>query len=288
MGSGGGSKMTSNTYSQPPAYVARALKSAMPRAQELYGMGGPKYFPGETLAPMSKASTDALDLIEARARAGSPVTREAQGLLQSTLRGDYLDANPWLDATYEKALGAVRSAVDSKYGLAYRTGSGAEANAFVSGAAGLATDIYGGNYQSERDRMMTALGLVPEISGLDYKDMQALADVGGVRDTRAQQEIDDAKARWDYEQQMPYNIYDWYLSALQGHAVGSNKATTSSGTTGGMSQAGRAAVSGVGGGLSGAAAGAAVGSAVPGVGTAIGAIVGGILGAGAGAGGVYI
>lgn len=72
-----------------------------------------------------------------------------QGLL-ATIRGDYLNANPWLDATYQKAANQVLPGIEGYFSRAGRTGSASAADALSNAASKLATDIYGGNYARER------------------------------------------------------------------------------------------------------------------------------------------
>lgn len=269
MGSGGGASKQSTSVSTPYWLVPHNME-ILRESQKLWGTGGPEPYPNSRVADLSPETTQALGLLKQRALDGSPITRSSQGLLDATLRGDYLNANPYLDATYNRAVGAVRSAVDSKYGLGWRSGSGAEANAFVSGAGQLADSIYGGNYQAERGRQMAALGLAPQLAGMDYADLDRLAMVGGAWDQRAQALKDDEVARWNEAQQRPYAALDWYADKVLG-LNSSFRESTTTGTAPGKNRAAGAAT--------GALGGAAMGTAIyPGIGTAVGAIAGGLIG----------
>ena len=104
--------------------------------------------------------------------------------LRDTISGANLHGNPYLDATFSDASSAVTDQfnnqvlpnIAAQFAMAGRgdpTGQNLQGNA-VSTAAGNLTDslaslsnqIYGGNYQSERDRQMQALGQMGQLFGL--------------------------------------------------------------------------------------------------------------------------
>lgn len=86
-----------------------------------------------------------------------------QGLL-STIRGDYLNANPYLDATYQRAAAQVLPGVEGYFSRAGRTGSNSAANALGDTSVKLATDIYGQNYARERGLQNSAILNAPSFS----------------------------------------------------------------------------------------------------------------------------
>lgn len=129
--------------------------------------------------------------------------------LGKVVAGDYLNANPYLDATFNQASKGVTKAyndvvipgITSRFGLSGRSGSPAEAYG-VSGAqqnlgdslSGLATQIYGGNYANERQLQQQASGLLPAfnldllnqqyakrsgLGNLPYDRLGTLARIGG-------------------------------------------------------------------------------------------------------------
>lgn len=102
---------------------------------------------------------------------GQGLTGLTRRTLNDAMRGEYLNANPYLDQTFNRASDAVSRqwresvmpGVNSTFSLAGRTGSGAHQNAvnLASEQLGdtlsdLGNQIYGQNYQSERERMMQA------------------------------------------------------------------------------------------------------------------------------------
>lgn len=132
----GNKDQTTTTTNAPPAYIAPYLSDAAAAAHDQYGKGA--YV--------------------------SPLQQAAVGYGTNVLNGSYLNSNPYLDATFNRAAGAVTNQVQSNFGLAGRNVRGPD-------AAGLATDkysdlanlIYGGNYQAERDRQQQILPMTNQL-----------------------------------------------------------------------------------------------------------------------------
>ncbi len=94
-----------------------------------------------------------------------------QNALQQTAQGDYLQGNPYLDQQYGRAAQQVTDTfnrdispgIAAQFSKAGRVGSDAQGDVLQNAAgqvsdslAGLSNDIYGGNYQRERDRQLNA------------------------------------------------------------------------------------------------------------------------------------
>lgn len=130
----GDKDITTNSSNEPPAYLQPYLSGAAANASQLYGQGN--YV--------------------------APVQRSAIDYGTNVLAGNYLNSNPWLDATFNHAAGAVTNQVQSAFGMAGRNPRGTDAAGYArEGYNDLATQIYGGNYQAERDRqqqMVTQAG----------------------------------------------------------------------------------------------------------------------------------
>jgi hypothetical protein len=105
--------------------------------------------------------------------------------MDATIRGDYLDpsTNPWLKKTYDMAADSVGSGVDSRFTASGRYGSGAHQGVLGKTFGDLATNIYGGNYQQERGRQMTAALGAPEYASayqqVPYGNLNNYANIAG-------------------------------------------------------------------------------------------------------------
>jgi len=159
--------------------------------------GTAEFFPGQTFAGFAPEQEEALGLQSARARAGSPVTRSAQDLATSTLRGDFLSGGPGFDAAYQSAANRIIPQVSSQFGRAGRTGSGLAQTA-QTGALG---DAFANLYDRERGRQVTTSALAPQLAAQDYADISALSGVGAQRQGMEQQGINEQMARHDFPYQ---------------------------------------------------------------------------------------
>jgi len=277
-----------------PAQPARgAIQGVLPAAQQWFESGSPTPYQGNTVAQLDPNQLQALQRTSERSLAGSDLNRAAQSGVQSTLQGDYLNANPYLDATFDKAAGGltrqyqntVMPSIVSMYSTAGRYGSGAMQGATAEagrglgeGLSGLANDIYGGNYQAERGRMMSAATMAPQLASQDYADIQAQLGAGGVMQAQNQQNLNADISKWDFMQNQPLNK----LQAMSGliNGTGAGLGQQNSQTTAG--QSGFNLGGAIGGGMTGYAAGGALASAL-----APAAATGGGAAAGAAAGSPY-
>lgn len=222
---GGGKKGGSDTQTvttQPPAYLQGAQRNLLDQSRQYFGgpatseSGGGKFggvlgggralpaepgtaefFPGQTFAGFAPEQEEALGLQAARARAGSGVSRSAQDLASSTLRGDFLTGGPGFDAAYQAAANRIIPQVSSTFGRAGRTGSGLAQTAQTQALGDAFANLYG----QERGRQLTAAALSPQLAAQDYADIGALSQVGAQRQGLEQQSINEAMARHDFPYQ---------------------------------------------------------------------------------------
>lgn len=267
MSSGGNQPSTTTTSTEPPAFIQPFLQDAAKQSQTLYRQGPSQYYPGSTVVPFSGQTEQALGNIENRAQAGSPVNDAAAGYTEDVLNGKYLNNNPYLDATFNRGADAVQNRLSSQF-----AGSGRDLDASRPAQAqelnDLATGIYGGAYANERQAQQAMVPFAGQVSENQYAADNHLLDVGGRMEDLTGNYMQDAAARWDYQQQAPGQSLDSYIGRLTGGYPGSTQSSVTptyrNRTTGA---------------LGGASAGASVGSAFGPYGTAIGAVAGGLLGA---------
>lgn len=84
-----------------------------------------------------------------------------QQQLNDTLSGRYLNANPYLDQTFNRAASGVGNNIASRFAGSGRFGSGNMYRSLSDGMNNLANDLYGRNYQLERERQYNALSMAP-------------------------------------------------------------------------------------------------------------------------------
>jgi hypothetical protein len=201
-----GKKTQTSTQTNEPWGPAQPfLKAALNDASTWYNSSyGRDPFPGSTVVPFSPFTTQALGMQANRAMKGSEVQRGANDLLASTLRGDFLNSNPYLDRTFDLAAGKVRGALDTQFNQGGTYGSSMHQGAMAQNLGDLATQIYGGNFEAERARQMQGMLFAPELAQADYNDAQRLAQVGQSYEGQAGKDLQDAMNRYNFYQNAPY------------------------------------------------------------------------------------
>jgi len=221
------SSVTSTTSSEPSKFVEPYLTEAFGQAQNLFQSSVPNYYPNQTYANFAPETSAALNLATQRATQGNPLLGSSQNEINNILSGQYLSptTNPYSQALYDQMAGDVTSGVQSQFSKAGRLGSGANQEVLASELGNLANQVYGNQYNQERANMMNAVQIAPQLAQADYNDIQALAGVGQTREAMDMAQIQDATARFDFEQQKPYYKLREYLASV-GSPYAQNTSTT--------------------------------------------------------------
>lgn len=192
------------------------------------------YYPNSTVTPFSGQTEDALASVENRARSGSELQRVGRSGMEATARGDFLrpESNEFLAGTYkamtrpmiEQFRDATMPSIDAGFARAGRYGSGLYADQAQKAQDTLgrnlgeaATNLYGQNYQQERGRQLTAQQMAPEYAAADYQDAARLAQVGGTREGKASEELQDDVNRFNFNEQEPWSRLANYNAMVQGN-----------------------------------------------------------------------
>jgi hypothetical protein len=73
---------------------------------------------------------------------------------------------------------------------------------------------------ADANRQLQAAQLAPMLAEQDYMDMQKLLMVGQAQEGYDQAALQDAMARWNYEQNLPYQNLQRYQAAISGYPMG--------------------------------------------------------------------
>lgn len=233
----GGKSQTTTT--EPPKYQLPYLQYGMNQAQSLYNQGN-------QVAGFNPYQQQAQQMVYDRATAGDPTIGAASDYVQKSLGGGFMGSNPYLDATFNKAALATQNQLASQFAGAGRNVDQSQ-GLRAQQLGDLATSIYGGAYENERNRMQGVLPYAQQLGNQGYTDAQALLGIGQQQQDMAQRTLD-----------APGTALDQYLARVSG-----NMGTTTK-TGGGFSG-------------SGALGGAMLGSyLMPGIGTVAGGLLGGL------------
>jgi hypothetical protein len=230
-GKGGGGTQTQTQDIAP--WLKEYVTYGLGEAKNLYQGTTPTYYPGQTYVDPSTQTTQAIDLATQRALAGSPLTSGAISQQQGTIGGQYLGANPYLEAAlrpgqqaatraYEQAISGTRSQAAG----AGRYGSGAQnqleslsqqnlANALTNQAGQAAYQ----NYATERGLQQQSALAAPQLAQSQYADINQLLQAGQLGEQYKQAALESDIERYNFEQQKPYEKLSAYLGSVYGAPV---------------------------------------------------------------------
>ena len=228
---GGSSGSTTNTQIDPSLkpYVTYGLEEA----KRQYEGTGPQFFQGQTYVSPSQETTQALQMAQERATAGSPLVRAAQAEQLATIQGR--EANPFLSG----ALSGVNRQAQQAYtegvqGLQSKASSmGRYGSAAMGEQTGQAQDIFARNLaekagtlaynsaEAERARQVAASTGSPAMAGADYADIQKLLTTGQAGEQYQSAELQDALNRFNFEQNLPQMKLQQYAGLISGLPSGS-------------------------------------------------------------------
>lgn len=235
MGGGGGQQPSGDSVQTFKPWGAQKpyLKDIFAQAQAL-SQTPQKLYPGEMLAPEDQATIDARMMAEARARGGSAIADSARDVYGRTVSGEFLNSNPYLDQMYDRAAAGVTRNfnqtilpnLESRFARAggldssfYQGALGEAGRGLAGELSGMATDIYGRNYETERARQDAAVRGAPEYAATEYADAERLAGIGRDREMRAQDQLNELIDRFNFGQEEPWQRLQRY-SGLIGQPVG--------------------------------------------------------------------
>lgn len=296
MGSSSGkteTKQTSDPWSAQQPY----LKQAFSEAQNLYENNNPQYYPDSTVASQTPMQEMAINMQAARAVNGSPVTDASKTALTGVLNSNTSDLpgygtlqqfsdgqmydNPEWQSVVNKTMASTLPSLTSQFVSGNRMNDPNAAYAVSSGLGDAIGNLAYQNYNQQQQNQLSAAGkladtgltqqsnvirgsaLAPTVANQDYTDIGQLAAAGQTQQDYNQQQLDDQVSRWNYNQTLPYEKLNQYLSQIGGSYGNSTTLSTPTSTNKTASA------------LGGAASGAAIGTTImPGWGTAVGGGVG--------------
>lgn len=248
MGSSGQSQ-SSTTKTEPWSAQQPYLQHGFSEAERIYSQGPAQYYPGQTYTDMSAPTQAGLANQVATASDGNPLVSSAAGNVTNTISGQYLNpsSNPYLSGTFDAAADKltenysqnVLPGIAAQFGSQGAAGStmhelavGQSAGEYQDSLRGLASDIYGGNYQQERNRQLQAAGMAPTLREAQYGDAQQLQKAGAAYEAQAGKVLEDDINRWNYTQNADQAALQDYMSMITGN-YGSTSTSRSSASSGG-------------------------------------------------------
>lgn len=212
MNDGGSKTVTTTQNTDPWGPQQPFLKFGFDKALANLDSNKPQYYPGQTVTDTTAPTQTAWDVGANQAGANS-------SLIGRTVGGEFLQAgNPYFQGMVNQIGQAIRPNIDSAFAGSGRLGSGAHANAYASALADKAGQLAYQNYGDERGRQIAA--------SQDYSPYQFLAGIGAQQEGKQGQYLQDAAARWDFEQNKDANKLAQYMSLVGNRSYGGNQVST--------------------------------------------------------------
>lgn len=242
MSKGGGGSTNTVQKADPWAGQQPYLTDVYSQAQQLYGMGGPQVYQGRTyadptektalaealqvgtaLGPQAQLASDLAGaqqfalggpmnlasnpyLAGATQAALRPVYSQAQGLLQQARRG----------ATQAGQLGGTRQAILEQGVI----------GDYMTKAGDISSKMYNEAYKDSLTQQARALYSAPQTLAAMSVPAQTLGQVGMAEQAREQLAIDEARARFEAEQQRPYQALQDYSGLVQANILPGTRTTS--------------------------------------------------------------
>ena len=233
----GGSNKSSTTQQLPKEFQGLA-KDVAGRAQQI---GNTPYtpYPYATVAGFNPYQFAGFDMTANRATGGK-TPGAAEGLLNKTLGGGFLNGNPYLQQNIDATLGDMSKQFNTQVaptmaasalnsGSFGNTGGQQMEQQARDGLAKQMGQVSGGmrmqNYGDERGRQMQAMGMAPMIDALGYSGADRMGLVGGQMQQQAQNVLGGYKSQFDQAQEWPFKTFSAMQSPL-GTNIGGTTSTS--------------------------------------------------------------
>ena len=154
---------------KPPDYQLPYLQTGLTAAQNLYRQGPQEPYQGGTVAGFAPQQEQAFNMIENRATNGDPTLQAANSYVQNSLNGGFMNNNPYLDQTFNRAAMQTQGQLASEFA---RGGRNIQASQGLRSQQlnDLAGNIYGGAYAQDRQLQQGALNYAQPLGNQAYTD----------------------------------------------------------------------------------------------------------------------
>lgn len=209
-----GKSQTSTTQTSevrnPWAPAQPMLKEILKGAKENYGDRlGQSLYAGQTYAGLDPLSQQALQTTAQRATDPGGGLAAARNMMGATVAGDYLSAgNPYMSGMINRTIQDTMPAINATFSRAGRTGSDAHGYGLARGLGDAIMPIAYQNYGQERQNQLNTAMQMPAI---ETADTQLMRGVGAEYEQQQQQAINEAMARYQYNQDQQSNALKEYM-----------------------------------------------------------------------------
>lgn len=199
------SSTTTTTKQELPAwavpYSQQLLKTGSEVAKRPY-----EQYTGERIAGFSPEQQMGINMGVDRATQGNQAMNIGQGMLESTLAGNYLspESNPYFKNTVNQAMDQTQGRINTQFNRPGAFGSTAHQDVMTRGLGDIANQMYSQNYMNERGNQMSAAGQALNYGNADWQNIGQLLGIGDTTRQLTQDQL--TQAYQDFQQQQNYPL----------------------------------------------------------------------------------
>jgi len=228
-GGGGGGSTTTVQKSDPWSGQQPYLSQVFQNAQDLYQNPSdyPQYYQNSTVSPFNDMQSNSINsLYNYGQNGGSGALQSADKSLQGTLNGDYLSqGNPYQAQLNQNILASVVPGLTAQFTQGNNMNNPAAAYAVSQGATNALANSEYGNYQQERQNQLSASYQAPVESNAVQSALQGGYNAGSAQQQQSQNELTDQVNRYNYNQNLPYQMLNTYDNFINGTYGGTTSQT---------------------------------------------------------------
>jgi hypothetical protein len=222
MGGGGGGD--SSTVQSIPPELRPLAEGFTSKALGLSQLGFQPYS-ADRYADLNMTQNLGIGMIQDRALNGSQTMNNAEGALNQMMSGGQ---NKYLDAMVNKAQGNVLGNANAAGARSGSFGNSGIAEAAAKQMGDVATSMYGGAYESDANRRLSAVQMAPTYGNRAYTDANQLMGAGQIQQDQQQQNLDFNYGQFQDALNLPYKQLS-AMSGVFGSGLGGSSTTSGGG-----------------------------------------------------------
>ena len=180
---------------------------------------------GQRFADLNQTQNLGIGMIQERALGGSQTMNNAEHSLNQMMNGQQ---NPYLDAMVNKAQANVLGNANAAGARSGSFGNSGIVQQAAKQMGDVATSMYGGAYENDANRRLSAMQLAPTFGNAAYQDGQQLLNAGQMMQDQQQQNLDFGYQQFQDATNLPYKHLA-AMSGVFGSGLGGSSTTTSGG-----------------------------------------------------------
>lgn len=225
----GGGSSTSTTKSDPWSGQQPYLLQGFQAAQNLYNNQSdyPQYYQNSTVAGFNPGETAAIGGIQNTGMNGTSALNGANTALTNYTNGSMLSAqNPYFQNVANATAASITPQIEAQFTQGNSMNNPAATYATSQGLGNAIGNLAYQNYNQQSQNQLNAAAQAPNLYETQIGGQQAALQAGQTQQQQDQASLTDLVNRWNYNQQLPFNMLNQYQNSINGQ-YGSTGTTTS-------------------------------------------------------------